>query len=119
MISEPTTENQFLCETENFFIPYTCGTNIHTYIKYKSNLKLDAKNHYLYIKFHNKSNSDDVAINNDKLIIGLQNHGYSIPINKKAWLINDNAGWMSLKEINDSNNVYVLNIDVKTLFMQR
>lgn len=86
--------------------------------KYKGRLSLDVTRNKLCIKFHNENETSDPPINNDGLYVKLQISGYSLPINKSALCyVTDtiNPHTIQLGTINNSNNEYVSDINIKTL----
>jgi len=99
--------NEFSIQTQQ----WTCS-------KYKTVLKFNTDKNKLYIKFHHNSDFRDTAQINDNLSVRIQHYGYDLPINKHIQDERyDNPGSVVLSTIKNSNNVYVIELDIKNIIL--
>lgn len=82
--------------------------------KYKSSLKLTPEKNKIYIKFHNKCEVTDTALNDDTTCIQIQHSGYDLDVHDPNTQFEPDT-WTICQRVSPDSNVYVAHLDIKPM----
>jgi len=94
-------------QTEVFF----AGVTGH---KYKTNLKLTPEKNKVYIKFHNKHEVTDTALNINDVLIKIQHSGYDLDVHDPNSVF-DSDTFMYCQRVSPDSNIYVGHLEIKPM----